>query len=292
MLTNIIKDAGFTVSEEMDRFVPYEKYSDEKFPFGSCEPQDDKTALWSEEYKDSLRGINFLRENKTPFVLSDYPVMTKNPVYEWLIENEGKCFVLNKGTTHENPANGNLGLTDSFLGNEYKTDCPYGTIDVIFSIVYSAQYQMFVFHVNSTAFNECNPQQKTFRERYRNEKDVNGFDPFEWFKENIFPLSEFIPVEIQPLNGIRISHKSYRDKNRIFGHVNAVTEPYLGKTIKLDEKIMNGLSDWLANGGYIKDDCFYLVINDRKSPDPNHTFYLRPWNKEVEEKKKKYVTGW
>lgn len=290
MLSDILKSAGFTVSEDTDKFAPYEKFSDERFPFGSTVPQDDKEDSYSDLYKDSLRGINFLREHKTPFALSDYLVITKNPVYEWLLENEDKCFVVNKGTVHEKPANGNLGLTDSFLGNEYEVDCPYGTVDMIFSIVYSEQYQMFTFNVNSSAFNGGIPEQKAFRERYRRECDSEDFNAFEWFKENIFPLSEFIPVEIHPLNKIRISHKEYRD--RIFGHVDAVTEPYLGKSVKADKNIMDGLTEWLASGGYIKDDSFYLVINDRRSKDPKHACYLRPWNKEVEEKKKKYVTGW
>ena len=102
----------------------------------------------------------------------------------------------------------------------------------------------------------------------------NFKDCFEYCVKNIFPKCEFIPISISENDGCVLSHKGYMD--RIFGYQQEITSPCLGKNIKKHEEYMKGLSSWIEKGGYIKDNMFYLITEDRKSIE-HHTYYLRPW---------------
>ena len=100
---------------------------------------------------------------------------------------------------------------------------------------------------------------------------------FRWYANNVFDKSEFIPVIISSSNGCMISHKAYHDKD--FKYHDAVTSPCLGKNIKKSEQIMERLKGWFDEGGTIKDNNLYLILQNR-NPNKPTDLYLRRWNKE------------
>lgn len=275
-LSDALKNAGFAVNE----FKEYEKMTEVKLPFGSCTSESEEDA-GTELYNDSLCGINFYRKNATEFNLQDYTVNTKDYLYNWLQKNESRCRVLPKSVIHET-SNGNLGMHSDLMENDYESSAKYGTSDIVCMFRYSTQYERFEFVCYYTSLNLNIPEQKALRERFKTEMEAARFEAdgdkkvFEWCVENLFPECEFIPVVINTFDGCMISHRAYRNR---LGYIEEVTSPCLGKNIKRHPKIMEGLKGWLENGGYIRDDKFYLIIKTRESivNDTDDSYYLRVW---------------
>lgn len=277
-----LKDAGFKVENE---FVPWERFADVRLPFGSCVGTSDYDT-GSTLYRDELNACNFYRKNATPFDISDFSIRINDYVTDFLRKNESKCRVMPKSSMRK-VSNGNLGLHSSFDENEYEEDAKYGMADVVCYFEYSTQYEVFLFHFSATSLNFKDEEQNRLKKELSRLFDAevlygsglsnkNKKELFDYCVENIFPVCEFIPIKVSEYDGCMLSHKAYKS---LFGYEREVTSPCLGKNIKKHEGYMEKLSSWLANGGYIKDDMFYLIIEDRKSE--GHPLYLRPWKVEI-----------
>ena len=275
-----LKKVGFEVNNE---YIPWEKFSEVKLPFGSVVGITD-SDIGGIVYRASLKSFNFLRKNATSFDISKFDIRTNDYVTDFLRKNQDKCRVLPKSSCKETYP-GYLGTHSSYTEREFECDAGYGLSDIVCYFEYSTQYEKFIFHISTASLNYNNIEQNQLRDELRKTFDFGCLYGtckdkeenkalFEYCVKNIFPKCEFIPISISENDGCVLSHKGYMD--RIFGYQQEITSPCLGKNIKKHEEYMKGLSSWIEKGGYIKDNMFYLIIEDRKSIEP-HTYYLRPW---------------
>lgn len=278
-ITAALKNAGLKVTND---FIEWDSISDVELPFGSCVNTSDGD-VGSSIYRDELRSFNFFRKGATEFKLSDFSVRSEDYVAEFLKKNENKCRVLPK-PSYRSVSNGNLGERTSWDERDYEKDAAYGTIDIVCKFVYDAQYEKFYFRFHFSALNSSIPEQWALKSNISRKFDSSilyGYDNnnekyrelFRYCVEHVFPKCEFIPIEVSDFDGCTISRKKYRDP--VFGIKEEVTSPCLGKNIKKHEEYVNRLSGWLENGGYIRDDVFYLILEDWKKE--GKPLYLRPW---------------
>lgn len=278
-ITDALKCAGLKINND---FIEWGSISDVKLPFGSCVNTSD-SDMGSEIYRNELRSFNFFRRNATEFKLSDFYVRSKDYVTEFLKKNGSKCRLLPKPSCRS-VNNGYLGKHTSWDERDIERDAAYGATDIVCMFVYSAQYETFYFRFHFSALNSSIPEQWELKSNISRKFDSNilyGYDNdnekyrelFDYCVKYVFPRCEFIPVEISIFDGCTISHKEYRDP--LYGKKSAVTSPCLGKNIKKHEEFVNRLSGWLESGGYIRDDMFYLILEDWKKE--GKPLYLRPW---------------
>lgn len=273
-MAGLLENAGFKVNE-YNVVEPYELMSQCKIPFGSCTNESDEYK-YSKLCKKSLEAINYYRTNAMPFDLSKFEVLEENYVYEWLKENSHKCKIIpDKNIDFYEP------YVDSLDGyDEPKDKWEYSTIDIIFAIWYNRQYERFEFKCSYYTFNMNIKEQKDLFDLCTdNTYGLDNESKFRWYMKNVFDKSEFIPVIISSSNGCTISHKAYYD-NEFKYHVDAVTSPCLGKNIKKNEQIMDRLKGWFDEGGTIKDNNLYLILQNRNPDKPTTDLYLRRWDKE------------
>lgn len=277
-LNEMLKNAGYEVT--VDTFKPYEKVSEFQVPWGSCvsvAPGQEYTSIVA----DTIQAHNFYRKNATVFNISDFDVRLKDYVYDWLKDNQDKCRVLPK-PKFKRTAEGYIGIPENRMDSELECEAKYGLADVIFIIKYSTQFEKFTLQSNFDAINNMLPAQHslyiaankmlTANMRYGFKvSDEEKATMWDFFINELLPIAEFVPINIDEYDGVRISHKVYRDA---FGIHEEVTSPCLGKNIKRYDDYMKKLQKWIDNGGYIKDDCFYLIHEDLKTKDGS--LYLRP----------------
>lgn len=275
-MSELLNGAGFHVNENTSAVKPYKKLSECKLPFGSCTSESDEDQYY-DIYKKSLKGINYFRTNAMPFDLSKFEVLEKNEIYDWLNDNQSKCKIIPTNSISFYKDNGYIEDTDSYcdcdFGDRYSSIC-----DIIFYINYNSQFEKFEFTPNPISFNLNIPEQHALKRLYWDE--VGSYysqwrgNEFDWFRDNCFSKAEFIPVVIDTYSGLTISHKAYKDKS---GYVDEVTSPCLGKNIKKSKHFMDGLKEWVDEGGIIKDNNLYLILENR-NPDKPGKYYLKRYN--------------
>ena len=268
-MAELLENAGFKVNE-YNGVKPYELMSQCKIPFGSLFNEIDEDK-YSDPYKKSLEAINYYRTNAMPFDLSKFEVLEENYVYEWLKENSQKCKIIpNMSIDFYEPYVDSLGDYD-----EPEDKSEYTTTDIIFHIWYNRQYERFEFCCSRYRFNVNIKEQKDLYNIAANSTfGLENESRFRWFVNNVFDKSEFIPVIISGSDGCMISHNVTKKYGE---HTNAVTSPCLGKNIKKNEWVMEMLKGWFDEGGIIKDNNFYLILQNR-NPDKPAGLYLRRWD--------------
>lgn len=283
-----LKNAGIEVSES--GFKRYETFEDVVIPFGSMISCDESNRGLP-YYSEALSSFNSVRQELIDFNIDqfDYTRGNKDYIYRFLAKNAKRCKILPDWNHMKIFTEGNL--HGCITEHELDHDLPnlYGVNDLIFKFVYSTQYERFLFRFYLQNLNLKKSYQSFLSDDIRRkdfdhsvffgtENDMDKMKPmFDYCVKNIFPKAEFLPVEVLANDGVVISHRAYRDK---FGPHDEVTSPCLGKNIKKNDSIMDRLSIWLKNGGYIRDSNLYLIIENRKAGDGS--LYLLPYKQKSE----------
>lgn len=271
-----LSKAGFVTGD--NTFVKYEKFSDVKLPFGSTVSSTYESAM-TEFGHEQLDGINYLRETAEDLTVERLielcPCIDKNNKYlEWMKQNVSNIKLINRGSCHENTNTGYLGKHTNSDERSYVADVAFGYADIVCRFEFNTQRMTIEPKFSKSTFN-YKYQKELMKETEALMVDTIGFD---YIGDDAFKLikhfagrMEFIPFNVSEFDGVTVSHKKYSDR---FGYIeDQVTSPCLGINIKKYEKVMAGLSDFIASGGYIKDDIFYLIIQAKGKPDG--TYYLR-----------------
>lgn len=274
-----LSKAGFNMSANL--FKEYEKFSEVRLPFGSTVSSTDN-SIGTEFSRQQLDGINYIRKTAEGVSVDKLvelcPCIDKNNKYlAWMIDNIEKIKIINKGGyTIEN--HGYLGKHTSYDERQFKRDSEYGFSDVVCGFVFDTQRMTVKPLFDKSTLNYIYQKdivqevEMILRDKYHfNITDDTRFMLIKHFTSHM----EFIPFYVAEFDGVRVSHKSYINNFGI--REDEVTSPCLGINIKKHTKIMNGLTDFIANGGYIKDDVFYLIHQAKGAPDG--TYYLRRYEK-------------
>lgn len=307
-LAEALKNIGLV--KEEDLFKEYEKYSEIKLPFGSCTHNSDNEIIFKTEFHQKVfDGINYIRKTAKPITHSEYSELIKEivPTYWFylLYHNLDKVKIITQGGYQkQDHTPGKLGVKD--LRNRdlddynLKENTPYGFSDLVYYFRFD-HHQMRLRFMYSP--NNLSPYQSDIKEELNRYIVYNGislyeykyFDSYLYFEEGysslpketkivvcnkiksiLFDNSEFIPLYIDKNDGVRLSN--YK-KGR-----NAITSPCLGINIKKHEKIMSRLEDWITNGGYIKDDVFYCIYQNRNAPEQLYLKRYEKWSPRPERK--------
>lgn len=274
-----LSKAGFNMSANL--FKEYEKFSEVRLPFGSVVNSTDN-SIGTEYSRQQLDGINYIRKTAEGVSVDKLvelcPCIDKDNKYlAWMIDNIEKIKIINKGGyTIEN--HGYLGRHTSYNERQFKRDSEYGFSDVVCRFVFDTQRMSVKPLFDNCTLNYIYQKdivqevEMILRDKYHfNITDDTRFMLIKHFTSRM----EFIPFYVEEFDGVRVSHKSYINNFGI--RKDEVTSPCLGINIKKHTKIMNGLTDFIANGGYIKDDVFYLIHQAKGAPD--ETYYLRRYEK-------------
>lgn len=241
-----IKTGDYTTFEEM------------KLPFGNCVCMTGKA--YREFEKDMMESVNVIRRMAKPIESMQafnetFPTYAPNAVSDYCRKHWDRC----------------------------KTFTQIDTSNVIFWVTYDEVHMRFTCSLNISACNSEILEQKHLKDDifyyhlasdFEHELDEKIMQML--IEEGWMDKMEFIPIQYVRRTSLDISHKAYRTSN---GYVKkAVNEPYYGYIIKTDTKTMQGLEDWLEQGGKIKDDRLYLVC---ASKDDRTKLYLRKAETEV-----------
>ncbi len=282
-MMNVMMDALCRAGliNEQESSKEYEKFSDVKLPFGSCTSEDD-SDMYSEHAVNVLKNINYIRNTARQVTKKELfdlcPVLDKNDKnFKFLLDNVEKVRFVNGGSIHR--------VSRGYLGQhsrewDYERDTTYGFADVVMMFYFDMQQLKVVANVDLFRLNWR--YQNNYRIRALNcvGKNHNEFldkeDYLTVFKEFLDEM-EFIPFTVLEYDGVRISHKAYKDD---FGcRYDAFTSPALGINIRKHSKVMEGLKDFFANGGVMKDGVFYLICEDRnKGKDSYYLKRYLPWS--------------
>ena len=279
---NALRNCGLVENEDkkLDEYYPYEKFSDFRLPFGSCVGQKDCDSYYP-HCKKSIDSINYIRKHAEALTLESFqkmcPVIDKeNKTYKFLCNHIDRVRVVSEGSYHL-VSNGIIGEHSSYSEKELERDVEYGFSDVIFYVSFNVQYMKLIPHFDMGHFN-------THYQHYIRTDLVCefGFTPYGSLNEedslkaicHLLKDSEFIPLRICDYDGVRISHKAYRDGWGM--KHDAVQSPALGINIKKHENIMKGLEGFISKGGKIFDNRLYLILESR---DEKGTYYLRNYDK-------------
>lgn len=270
--------------EVVRKFEDYEKFEEFKLPWGSCVGH--TGYAYAEFERSSMDAINYIRRTSEPVTIEDIkkdmPVIEQDRTYKLIMSNIENVRLINLGEWRKE-CHGYLG--EASHAAELVKDTAYGLVDVVFYIEYNRALHRFEPHFNKSALNFEIPEQKRV-------KFLTTPLPYVEYDEdnvdlvldtltsiNFFDRLEFIPLIVSSSDGVRVSHKKYRDR---FGYpVDAVTSPTLGMNIMNHPEVMDKLSDWLASGSKINPYNVYLILQDRENRDK---YYLRRYNKKEEAK--------
>lgn len=269
--------AGVEISESKE-LTEWEKPSDVKFPFGSCVSEKD-TPVLSQTVRDALNGINFIRRTMIPTTIEKLrelcPVFEDDVIYKYLIKNIDKVRIISKGGFKRESS-----YRDGFTGDDctLQRDTPYGFADVVMYFKYSSISRRILFNFSSSTLNSY--YQRDIISKLASFSDRSFFDTYSYengikaFKDirSVVDISPYLLLYVNDYDGCCISHKKYKDDYGLFHEEH--TSPCLGVNIKSHKNIMNRLSLWLDNGGYILDNKYYLICEDRYNKED---LYLALW---------------
>lgn len=235
---------------------------------------------------DVLDHINYIRSTSKPITPEEFdsmiPDFADNCSCKEYLRNlckTGKLRLVNCGSIHE-VSNGIIGRHSDFNEIELKSDTGYD-FDTLYLFTFHPRTMRIEIDFNFQALKEYKTPQPYSKSMYRLYQEyVSAFqerDPYNreiqylFIKDYLVTQSEFVPFFIYKETGCKISHKKFRDKYGVLH--DEVTSPCYGINIKKNSVIMKRLENWIAKGGYIKDDIRYLICEDRDTDD----LYLRKY---------------
>lgn len=280
---NALRNCGLVENEDkkLDEYYPYEKFSDFRLPFGSCVGHKDEDVYY-EHCKKSIDSINYMRKHAELLTLDQFnqmcPVLDKNDkTYKFLCKHVDKLKLVNEGSYHI-VSNGIIGEHSSLDMKELERDVEYGFADVIFYVLFDIQYMRLTPHFDMGSINHH--YQSEIRTELASKLNINRLYSFLDKEVALSAIClllnkcEFIPLRISNYDGVRISHKAYRDDWGMKHY--AVQSPALGLNIKKHDDIMKGLEGFISRGGKIFDNRLYLILESRNEKG---TYYLRNYDK-------------
>lgn len=273
-----------TIGEMMgcrnDEVKAYEKPSDVRLPFGDCVGHRDGEQYY-EVCKDSISGLNYIREHAESVTADELnklcPSLKQDKVKNFLLNHASRVKLINTGSWRT-VSDGIIGTHTSIREKEIIRDVKYGFSDVIMYATFDYQRMCVRLHVDCCKFNRH--YQHAEYGKLMSMTDGNGYnltqDDMLRYISSMINEIEFLPFCIDTYDGCRVSHKAYRDSYGM--KHDAVTSPCLGVNIKKHNDIMNRFSKWVGDGGYIKDDIFYLICEDRECREKLYLRRFTDWS--------------
>ena len=247
-MIDVLKNAGFNTTEEA--VEDWLCYDDVKLPFGYFGFSGIRTL---DEYLD---GMNYIRHNLSPFDISLYPSDDEN-FNSLLKEFESKCKII------PNKYSGDKMISDGYLHHEGPIDMreyhdPFilGLDSLVIYFTYSRQFENWLAIFGRADGINIIPAiiDDEYAIKMKNHDN---------YIRSILKGCEFIPIMVDESDGVKISHKKYKDDKGLIHY--DVTSPCFGKNIKKHPEIMEKLQDWMNRGGYIKDTNMYLICKERET---------------------------
>ena len=269
--------------ETLTDFEPYEKFEEMRLPWGNSVSE--TGYAYTDFQHGMLDGINFMRTESEPCesvkeLKEKCPVFVESFLSNFLEHSIGKIRFMPKSET-KIVSPGCIGRSSTDW--EFKSDNEYGMANVVFYVEYSTANMRFEPRFNVCALNHHIAEQEGLRYRVTAEKSFDCYDThyenqlklFEWlFEKHWLDRFECIPIVVNEYDGVRISHRAYRDN---FGRKQAeVTAPCYGLHIREHKDIMLGLQDWFDRGGKIFDKNQYLIL---ASKEDRSKYYLKRYDK-------------
>lgn len=253
-------------------FVPYESFDECQLPWGST--VNAHGIQYTEFGKSMLGAINFFRKGAVQITekdLSKLFIAEENEISKFVKDNLSRIKLI-KRDEYKQTSEGYLGMHTK--ESRLKTRTPYEFTDVILYIKYSVRTRTFSIVFNRSALNINIPEQEHIAKKYFDIllMDYWNYDMYAWsiFNEKgLLDKFEFIPLVIEDCYKCSVSHKAYRDS---YGFVPEVDYPTRGINILEDEKEMEALKDWLAQGGKINKYNMYYILASREDRSKH---YLR-----------------
>lgn len=263
-MSDLLNKAGFETADD-PTLIDFTSIKDVCLPFGFwIVPNDFEATKW-------LDGINYVRRNSTPFNFDDYKTSKDTEITRCLKANQSICRILPDRFSGIEMYSDYLNCDNPNGDHEWKDPMAYGYSCVMFYFQYDTQFETweFVFSSSNHWYNNGSGKFVPLNLKPLISKECIRYDD-----DYLLQLSEFVPIVISKNDGCIISHKKYKDR---FGLVHdAVTSPCFGKNIKKHPNIMERLSNWISDGGFIKDDNMYLICKERDTDN----LYLRRYVKE------------
>lgn len=253
-------------------FVPYESFDEYQLPWGSTVSE--HGVPYTEFGKSMLGAINFFRKEAVQLTEEDLVklfIAEENEISRFVRDNVSRIKLI-KRDEYKRTSDGYLGQHTKVSSLQTRT--PYEFTDVILYIKFSMQTRTFSVVFNRSALNINIPEQAYIAKKYFDIflMDYWNLDMYAWnvFKENgLLDKFEFIPLVIEDFCRCVVSHKAYKSS---YGIVSEVDCPTRGINILEDEKEMEALKDWLAQGGKINKYNMYYILANR---DDRSKHYLR-----------------